>query len=66
MSTYLTTAEAADFLRLSKSTLDKWRCEGGGPHFSKLGKRVIYALDDLMDFFAVNRRPHTSAVKGGV
>lgn len=61
---YLNTLEAASLLRLSKSTLDKWRCTGGGPRFSKLGKRVLYALDDLTEFFALNRRPHTSYATG--
>lgn len=38
--------EAADFLRLSPRTLEKYRVRGGGPPFRKLGRRVVYALSD--------------------
>lgn len=46
-SQYLTTPEAADFLRLSPRTLEKQRVLGGGPRFHKFGARVVYALTDL-------------------
>lgn len=43
--------EAADFLKVSVRTLQRWRTEpptGGGPRFYKLGcKRVAYRLSDL-------------------
>ena len=44
---FLTTDEAALFLRLSPRTLEKQRVLGGGPRFRKFGARVIYALHDL-------------------
>lgn len=44
---FLTTVEAATFLRLSPRTLEKQRVLGGGPRFRKFGRRVVYALDDL-------------------
>lgn len=43
----LTTAKAAGYLRLSQSTLNKWRCVGGGPRFVKLGRAVRYRKSDL-------------------
>jgi hypothetical protein len=43
----LTTAEAANWLRLSPRTLEKWRVLGGGPRFRKFGADVVYALSDL-------------------
>ena len=46
-SRYLTTDEAAAFLRLSPRTLEKQRVIGGGPRFHKFGRRVMYALSDL-------------------
>jgi hypothetical protein len=44
---FLTTDEAAAFLRLSPRTLEKQRVLGGGPRFRKFGARVLYAADDL-------------------
>lgn len=45
---YLTNSEAADFLKLSPRTLEKQRVIGGGPRFRKFGRRVVYAIDDLV------------------
>lgn len=42
-----TTAEAADFLGVSPRTIEKWRLEGRGPKYCKLGRRVTYRLPDL-------------------
>ena len=44
---FLTTDEAAVFLRLSPRTLEKQRVLGGGPRFRKFGARVVYARSDL-------------------
>ena len=44
---FLTTDEAAAFLRLSPRTLEKQRVLGGGPRFRKFGARVLYASVDL-------------------
>lgn len=41
------TFEAARFLGLSASTLEKMRCEGRGPRYIKLGGRVFYRVPDL-------------------
>lgn len=46
----LTTREAAAYLGLAVSTLNKWRCHGGGPEFLKLGRAVRYRQDDLDRF----------------
>ncbi|WP_428992271.1 helix-turn-helix transcriptional regulator [Pseudoxanthomonas suwonensis] len=45
---YLTNDEAAAFLRLSPRTLEKLRVIGGGPRFRKFGRRVMYAVEDLV------------------
>lgn len=61
---YLTTAEAASYLRCSKSYLDKLRVAGGGPIYLKLsGGKVLYARADLIAWMesrrcrATNRSP---------
>ena len=44
---YLTTAEAAAYLRLSTRTLEKHRCIGTGPRFRKLGRIIRYTIPEL-------------------
>ena len=55
-------AEAADYLRVSKSLLAKKRCTGGGPRFCKIGRRVLYDLADLHEFAEQRKRRSTSEV----
>ncbi len=43
----LRTPEAARFLGVSGRTLEKHRTFGTGPHYRKIGGRVVYAIDDL-------------------
>jgi hypothetical protein len=49
---FLTTAEAAHFLRLSPRTLEDMRLNGTGPRYNKLGPgkraRVVYQEADLL------------------
>lgn len=47
--------QAADYIGLSKSYLDKARCSGKGPAFVKLGNSVIYRTEDLDEWVAANR-----------
>ena len=46
--------EAAHFLRLSPRTLEYYRQQARGPAYSKLGKYVVYARDDLRRFLKVS------------
>ena len=59
----LTVREAAEHLRISKSTLDKLRVSGGGPAYLKLGARVVYDVADLDAWAARGRRSSTSVQK---
>ncbi|MBF0182275.1 MAG: helix-turn-helix domain-containing protein [Magnetococcales bacterium] len=52
--------EAAAFLGLSCSTLEKWRCTGFGPAFHKLGRVVVYDQSELEAFVSVCRVASTS------
>lgn len=56
----LKTVEAAAYCGSSSSTLEKLRLHGGGPVFSKLGRRVVYRIEDLDAWLAANRRRSTS------
>ena len=44
-------AEAAEYLNVSVPLLRKYRREGGGPEFRKIGKRVLYDIGDLKTFW---------------
>lgn len=53
-------AEAAEQLRLSSSTLAKWRMAGTGPKFIKAGRRVLYREQDLIEWLSESARRSTS------
>jgi predicted DNA-binding transcriptional regulator AlpA len=52
--------EAAVYLNVSQSWLNKRRIYGDGPRYAKFGRRVNYLVSDLDDFAASNRRQNTS------
>jgi excisionase family DNA binding protein len=57
MSEILTTRQAADYLKLAVSTIEKLRCHGGGAKFIKLGsRRVGYLKNDLDEWIASRPR----------
>ena len=47
MEKLYTTKEAAEYLRMSPNTLAKWRWEGKGPAYIKLGRNVRYPESSL-------------------
>lgn len=47
--------QAAEYIGVSKSLLDKLRCYGGGPTYAKLGRSVVYSDADL-DAWVAERR----------
>ncbi len=48
----LTTRQAANYVGLSVSTLNKWRCYGFGPKYLKLGRAVRYRQEELDRYLA--------------
>ena len=56
----LNTEKAATYCGSSASTFEKLRLTGGGPIYSKIGRRVVYRIDDLDAWLASNRRRSTS------
>lgn len=57
---FLTQDEVAKMLGLASCTLRKWRWEGKGPKFIKLGSRVLYRESDIFAFVQENIRTSTS------
>ena len=66
MTDLLTTQEAADLLRLKKTTLEIWRVQGKGPVFVKLGTRVLYERSALEEYATASRKRSTSDPGAGV
>jgi excisionase family DNA binding protein len=56
----LTTRQAAEYLSLAETTLEKYRVYGGGPLFVRLGRAVRYRLADLDGWLASCIRTSTS------
>lgn len=54
------TKEAANYIGLTKATLEAWRCRGNGPKFLKLGRAVRYRKKDLDAFLTARLRTNTS------
>ena len=48
-SPFLRAQEAADYLGLTRSTLEHYRWIGGGPSYRKHGGLVFYHIDDLIE-----------------
>lgn len=51
--------EAARYLRVSVSTLARWRVAGDGPNFSKAGPRAIIYSRESLDLW-LRQRTHSS------
>lgn len=56
MTKYLTTAEVAETLRAPVETVRYWRHLGKGPKSFKIGRRVLYAVEDVEAFIAEARQ----------
>lgn len=48
---FMRTPAAATYLGLSPRTLEKWRTQGRGPKYARLGNAVVYRKEDLQAFF---------------
>ena len=61
----LTPKEVAATLRVSERRLGRWRIEGGGPVFVRLGHRsVAYSEASLLEFVNSRTRQSTSEQMG--
>ncbi len=56
----LNEAESAAFLGVSRWTLASWRTRGGGPHYIKACRRVVYDRADLIAWRNERKRRTTS------
>jgi helix-turn-helix protein len=49
---HLNQVELSRRWRLSTRTLERWRLRGTGPHYLKVGGRIVYRLADIDAFEA--------------
>jgi hypothetical protein len=47
--------ETSAYLRMARQTLAKWRSQGGGPRFVRIGGRIFYDVTDLDAFIAARK-----------
>jgi predicted DNA-binding transcriptional regulator AlpA len=59
-SRLLIVKEAADYCRLSASTLNRLRVSGDGPRYTKLAGKVLYDVRDLDQWIEDSKRSSTS------
>ncbi len=52
----LTTAEAAEYLGVGPSTMEKWRLTGEGPEFEKIGPKFVRYTHAKLDAYRHARR----------
>ncbi len=45
--------------RLSPRTLERWRWQGTGPHYLKVGGRIVYRLADVLAYEQLQLRRDT-------
>jgi hypothetical protein len=60
----LSVYEAAEWLGMSRSWLQKGRVYGYGPVATMLGRRVLYDARDLERYLATRKQANTSAAIG--
>lgn len=59
-STYLKPFQLAERWGVTVTTLSQWRWNGKGPCYLKMGRHVVYPIQDIEDFEQARRRRSTS------
>jgi hypothetical protein len=57
---HITQAELARRWRLSPRTLERWRWQGNGPAYLKIGGRIVYRKEDVAEFEIQQRKTSAS------
>lgn len=65
-SKLMTEGEVAHMFGVDQSTLRRWRYEGCGPHFVRLGSNIRYRHEDIDDHLSENRYRSTYEYAGGL
>ena len=58
--TYIRRADVPQYIPVAAQTLARWSCEGQGPNFVKLGRRLVaYRTGDLREWLQSQVRTNT-------
>jgi hypothetical protein len=57
---YLNETEVSALIRVAIMSLRRWRREGKGPPFRKLGSRVVYSRDEVIGWAEAQARTSTT------
>ena len=58
-----TTKELSQRWKLNPNTIEHWRTNGFGPHFIKIGRKILYSLDSIIAFERENIAKNTNIVR---
>ena len=47
---FLNQIDLSNLWKMSHRTLERWRCEGRGPSYVKIGGKVLYRAEDILAF----------------
>lgn len=60
MKRFLTAPEVAGEYPVATQTLARWRCDGSGPAFLRIGRKIAYDRQVLDEWFAAHSVRSTS------
>ena len=58
-SGYLTTKELSQRWKVNPNTIEHWRIYGFVPEFIKIGRKVLYSLESIIEFENKNKAQNT-------
>lgn len=59
-NTYLTTKELSKRWKINPNTIEHWRTSGFGPEFIRIGRKVLYSLESILEFENKNKAQNTA------
>ena len=58
-NSYLTTKELSQRWKINPNTIEHWRTNGFGPEFIRIGRKILYSLESILEFEQKNKAQHT-------
>ena len=61
MVSHMNQQQLAEYWGISARTLERWRSIGWGPRYIKIGGRVVYRLEDILEYEAEHLHEFTGS-----
>jgi hypothetical protein len=58
-NSYLTTKELSQRWKINPNTIEHWRTNGFGPEFIRIGRKILYSLESILEFEQKNKAQNT-------